>query len=105
MAANRLIHNVFFTLNDSSAEAIEAMVADCRQYLAGIPGITFFAAGERASEYARPVNDSEFHVALTVGFDDKADHDAYQKNQSHLDFIEKNKANWKQVRVFDAFSA
>jgi hypothetical protein len=41
-------------------------------------------------------------VALHVVFDSKASHDAYQVAPSHLQFIQENKPNWKQVRVFDA---
>ena len=29
-------------------------------------------------------------------------HDAYQVAPRHIQFIEENKANWAQVRVFDA---
>ena len=44
-----------------------------------------------------------FDVALHVVFADKAAHDAYQTVEDHLKFIEENKANWKQVRVFDSY--
>jgi hypothetical protein len=61
-----------------------------------------FSAGTLNDELARPVNDRAFDVALHVVFESKAAHDAYQQDPRHLQFIEENKPNWKQVRVFDS---
>ena len=97
-----LSHNVFFSLNDHSPAAIEQLVAACKSCLTDHPGTVFFAAGTLADEYRRPVNDRAFDVALHVVFADCAAHDAYQQAPRHLKFIEENKANWKQVRVFDS---
>jgi hypothetical protein len=78
-------------------------VAACKTHLAGHPGTRFFAAGTLAGEMHRPVNDRAFDVALHVVFADRPTHDAYQHHPRHLKFIEENSANWKQVRVFDAW--
>lgn len=98
-----LAHNVYFTLNDDSPEAVQQLVAACQKYLKDHPGVTFFAAGTVAEELARPVNDRMFDVALHVVFKDRESHDVYQTAPDHLTFIEENKANWKQVRVFDSY--
>jgi hypothetical protein len=98
-----LAHNVYFTLNDNSTAAKEKLVLACRKYLTGHPGTLFFGAGTRVEELDRPVNDRDFDVALVVVFDGKANHDKYQKADRHLAFIEENKANWAEVRVFDAY--
>ena len=97
-----LAHSVFFSLNDDSEAAIRAMVDACKKYLSDHPGVVFFAAGTLNHELNRPVNDLNFDVALHVVFDSKASHDAYQVAPSHQQFIQENKPNWKQVRVFDA---
>ncbi len=97
-----LSHDVYFTLEDSSPARQEALVAACQKYLKDHPGVVFFAAGLREPDLDRPVNDSEFHVALHVVFDGRESHDAYQQADSHLKFIAENKDNWKQVRVFDS---
>ena len=97
-----LAHNVFFTLNDPSPEAVASLVADCKEYLSGHDGEAFFAAGPLAEGYDRPVNDRDFDVALHVVFDTREAHDAYQVAERHLTFIERQKANWKSVRVFDS---
>lgn len=97
-----LAHNVFFTLNNKSAAQKEHLVKECHTYLKDHPGVVFFAAGILAEELRRPVNDLNFDVALHVVFKTKSDQDAYQQAPRHLEFVERNKANWQQVRVFDS---
>ncbi len=97
-----LAHNVFFTLFDSSPEAVQEMIAECNKYLKDHPGVVFFATGDLAEDLDRPVNDRMFHVALHVIFDTRENQDIYQTAPAHLEFIENNKAKWKQVRVFDS---
>jgi hypothetical protein len=98
-----LSHSVYFTLSDNSPAAIQKLVTACKTYLGDHPGTKFFSAGTLADEFQRAVNDREFDVALHVVFTDQAAHDAYQAAPRHHKFIEENKANWKQVRVFDAW--
>ncbi|WP_437201739.1 Dabb family protein [Planctomicrobium sp. SH664] len=99
-----LVHNVFFTLHEDTDVAIENLIGECQKYLDKHDGVTFFAAGPLVKDLTRPVNDLNFHVALTVVFKDKAAHDVYQTAPRHLEFIERNKPTWKQVRVFDSYS-
>ena len=58
--------------------------------------------GTLAREFARPVNDREFDVALHITFQDRAAHDRYQEHPRHKQFIAEQQANWKKVRVFDS---
>jgi hypothetical protein len=99
-----LVHNVFFLLNDRSLPAKNKLVEACRTHLPGHPGIVFFACGVLAEELNREVNDRDFDVALHIIFKDQASHDHYQVTAAHHQFIEENKANWKQVRVFDSLA-
>jgi Stress responsive A/B Barrel Domain len=98
-----LSHDVYFALNDGSADAKRKLVEACKKYLTGHDGTVSFSVGTPASELARPVNDKEFDVALHVGFKDKAAHDAYQEHPRHKRFIEDMSGNWKKVRVFDSW--
>ncbi|QDU38465.1 Stress responsive A/B Barrel Domain protein [Maioricimonas rarisocia] len=97
-----LVHNVYFTLKDDSPEAVDRLVAACHKYLKDHPGVVFFAAGTIAEDLERPVNDRMADVGLHVIFEDRASHDTYQTAEDHLTFIEEQKGNWKQVRVFDS---
>ena len=100
-----IVHDVYFTLNDDSDTAQNALVEACHKYLKDHPGVVFFAAGRLAEGLERPVNDRNFHVGLHVVFDTRAAHDAYQTAETHLQFIAENKETWKQVRVFDTETA
>jgi hypothetical protein len=97
-----LSHDVYFSLQQPTPAARAHLVAECKKYLAGHPGEVFFAAGVLAEEYSRPVNDKNFDVALHIVFKDRASQDVYQTAPRHLEFIERNKASWKTVRVFDS---
>lgn len=95
-------HMVYFTLKDRSPAAIDNQIADCRQFLSGHPGVVFFAVGTLVPDLLRPVNQTDFDVALQLVFRDRQAHDEYQVHPRHVQFIEKNKPNWEKVRVFDA---
>jgi len=98
-----LIHDVYFSLKDTSPKAKEELVAGCKKFLSDHPGTVWFAAGVLVGELDREVNDRDFDVALHIVFKDKASHDNYQKADTHLKFIEEFKDNWKSVRVFDSW--
>lgn len=98
-----LAHDVYFTLKHDSDDAKDNLLAGCKKYLAGHPGVVWFAAGILVEDHQRDVNDRDFDVALHMVFKDKASHDKYQNADSHHKFIEEFQENWKAVRVFDSF--
>lgn len=97
-----LAHNVFFQLKDRSDSSKAALVAACKRYLVGHPGVVFFGCGKLAEELDRPVNDRDWDVALHIVFATKADHDVYQDAPRHHQFVEENREGWAKVRVFDS---
>ncbi len=97
-----IAHNVFFSLHDKSLEARTKLVTACKMHLTGHAGVLFFACGQLAEGFDRPVNDQDFDVALHIVFADKDHHDLYQTAPRHLKFVEENKADWAKVRVFDS---
>ncbi|QDU61594.1 Stress responsive A/B Barrel Domain protein [Planctomycetes bacterium Pan216] len=97
-----IAHNVYFSLKDKSPEKRQALIDACHRYLAKHPGTVFYAAGPLAEDLDRPVNDRNFDVGLHVIFKDQASHDKYQDAPMHLKFIEEQKDNWDNVRVFDS---
>lgn len=101
-AEQALAHDVYFELKEDTPAARAALVAACRKYLTGHPGVVWFAAGTLAEDLARPVNDRDFDVSLHIYFKDKASHDAYQEAPRHKEFIAEQQAHWKKVRVFDS---
>ena len=103
MDEKNLTHNVFFTLKDASDKAIENLIEECYTYLEDLPGIINFSAGRIVSENNREVNVADFHVGLHVIFSDKSYHDQYQDAEKHNIFVDRNRSNWTQVRVFDTY--
>lgn len=99
-----LVHSVYVELKNDTPEARQALIDDCRTYLAPIPGIVAFAVGPRDAGLDREVNDLDFDVALTIVFRDRAAHDLYQPHARHQEFITRNKDNFARVRVFDSLS-
>jgi hypothetical protein len=99
-----VVHDVYFSLNDNSAEAKEKLVYACKKYLSKHPGTVFFAAGARAEELKRDINDRDFDVGLHIVFKDMAAHNKYQEAPLHKQFIAENRDSWKKARVFDTLA-
>lgn len=99
---SRLAHHVFFTLSDNSPAKVAELVGACKKYLTNHPGLESFDVGVLNPDLARPVNDRGYEVSLHTVFVDRAAHDAYQVEPRHIQFINEQKPNWKQVRVFDS---
>ncbi len=98
----QLSHMVYFTLHDDSEPKISELVYACKKYLDGHPGVVYFSVGTLNRELARPVNDRSYQVTINVVFDSIESHNLYQVAPRHLEFIAEQKANWKQVRIFDS---
>jgi hypothetical protein len=96
-----LAHIVYFTLESQTPEAIQQLVSACHQFLSDHDGVAFFGVGTRTEDLQRPVNQTDFDVALHIVFESRADHDRYQTHPRHLEFIDRNKESWAKVRVFD----
>jgi hypothetical protein len=101
-SSKKIAHMVYFTLEDNSPEQIQHMLDEMKKYLDDHPGLEYFGCGTLVPDLSRPVNDKGFDVSLHTVFVDRAAHDAYQVAPRHLEFIERNKPSWKQVRVFDS---
>ena len=96
------IHTVYFWLKPEAGEVErDQLLADCRNYLSKISTVRQLWAGTPVGT-PRPVVDNSYAVGLTVILDDSAGHDVYQVDPLHLEFIERNKANWSRVQVYDA---
>ena len=95
------IHTVYFWLkNGTSPVARQQLAEDCRELLGKIPTVRHLWAGMPAMT-ARDVVDNSYGVGLTVVLDDAAGHDVYQEHPLHKEFIERNKAHWERVQVYD----
>jgi hypothetical protein len=96
-----VVHTVYFGLHEgTSDDACAQLIEDCRTLLAQVPTVRQIWAGPPAGT-PRDVVDNSYGCGLTVLFDDRAGHDVYQDHPLHYDFIERNKAIWQRVQVYD----
>lgn len=100
------IHCVHFWLKpDLAADERAAFVQGLRG-LASSPNVTSIRVGTPAGT-PRPVVDNSYDYQLLVTFADQAAHDAYQSpaDHAHTAFIERFKACWTKVLIYDSLEA
>lgn len=97
--ANMIVHQVFFWLNDPDKD-LKTVMDGCKR-IAQTKSVKDYKVGVPAGTQRREVVDHSFHISLTVYFDSIADHDLYQTDPVHLQFVEDHKDKWSQVKVYD----
>ena len=95
------VHQVYFWLKEpNNAEARKTMekglkmmdtIPQIRESFTGVP-----------PKSERDVVDGSFTYSYLVIFDNKQDHDIYQKHKTHLKFIDDCKDLWERVQVYDS---
>ncbi|MEC9373403.1 MAG: Dabb family protein [Planctomycetota bacterium] len=91
-------HVVYFKLKNP-ADAAE-MIADCNNRLATIPSIRSCFVGTHY-DIGRDNIDSDYDVALYVGFDTEAGYIEYLDHPIHLDLVGKWRPRWEWIRIHD----
>jgi len=97
-----VIHSVFFWLQPGTSEAQRAEFAVGLEALRSVAGVDSLFVGKPAAIEPRPVVDDSYSYALSIMFKDLAAHDAYQVDPAHKAFIEKFRALWAKVQIYDA---
>jgi hypothetical protein len=93
-------HIVIFWTDPGQSNAADELLAGAKRYLMTIPGVVNFHAGKMARSH-RDLVDQSYQVALNIQFETKQAQDRYQEHPLHLEFIEKCKALWIKVVVYD----
>jgi hypothetical protein len=97
-----LVHSVYFWLQPGTEAAARAHFRAEVEKLSAVRTIERIHVGVPAAIPERSVTDRSFDVALTIFFKDGAAHDAYQVDPIHLAFVERNRAAWARVQVYDS---
>jgi len=96
-----IIHSVYFWLKDTATkEDAATIVTDLKEMLGKLECVKQLDAGTPAPKGGGPVDDS-YGVGLVVQFANQAAYDTYAKHPQHLAFIEKHKAQWQKVVIYD----
>ncbi len=95
------VHQVYFWLKDPKNVEVRKKFEKGLAMMDTIPQIRESHIGIPPKS-EREVVDGSFTYSYLVIFDNKEDHDIYQKHEIHLKFIEENSELWERVQVYDA---
>ena len=93
-------HIVIFWTDPAIPDATNEVLTNSNKYLPSIPGVISFHAGKMARSH-RGVVDQSYQIGLNIQFETKQAQDNYQDHPQHLEFVEKCKALWTKVVVYD----
>ena len=93
-------HLVIFWTDPANPDATDQVVANAAKYLPTVPGVVHFHVGKMVRSH-RGVVDQSYQVGLNIQFETKKAQDEYQDHPLHLEFVEKSKAFFTKVVVYD----
>lgn len=98
------VHQVYFWMKEPNNAKARAKMEKGLKMMDTIPTIrqSFTGVPPKAE---RDVVDGSFTYSYLVIFDNKEDHDIYQKHKTHLKFIDDCKDLWERVQVYDSVDA
>ena len=94
----RINHVVLIDLKDDSGR--NALVSDCNRLLPSIPGVATYWCGTHG-DFGRTGVDSDYDVALCVGFQEDGDYASYLIHPAHLQLVSKWKPRFEWIRIHD----
>ena len=98
-AKSMLVHQVFFWLKEPNKD-LKAVMKGCKK-IGKLKSAQSYQVGVPAATEKRDVIDDSYHIALVVNFKSVADHDLYQVDPIHLEFIAEHKDKWEKVQIYD----
>jgi len=98
---NTFVHHVLFWLND---KADRQKFVDGLQQLTTINSIRDIHIGITADTHGGPI-DNSYDVSLLILFNNQADHDAYEVDPIHLDFIARYDKLCSKLVAYDSINA
>ncbi|MGV3589399.1 MAG: Dabb family protein [Adhaeribacter sp.] len=97
------VHHVLFWLkSDNTPDEIKKFEASVSS-LKSIKSVHMADVGKPAST-DRPVIDTTYSYSLLLVFNSLADHDAYQVDPVHLQFVADCSKLWERVLIYDSES-
>ncbi len=96
-----LVHQVYFWLKDPQDQVAHQSLKAGLKKLLTVSTIESGHIGVPASTEARDVVDNSYSFSYNVRFKNMEDHDSYQGDPIHLEFIETCATLWDKVQVYD----
>ena len=93
-------HNVFFWLNDDLSLSA---ISEFEKGLESLITISLVKDGYfgKPADTNRSVVDRTYSYGLTLQFKSIIEHDLYQSDPAHQDFVAKNSGKWNKVLIYD----
>lgn len=98
----RLLHSIYFSLEDKSLEAKNHFIELCKEYLFDHPGLCIFALGSQAN-MKRDVSIVNYDVAMNILWKSKACYSSYLTSKSHAAFLTITKGAITDTHIFDSY--
>ncbi len=98
---NMMVHQVYFWLKDPQNKESWDKLKSGLEKLLTISTIESGHLGTPAATEARDVVDNTYSFSYHVHFKSLEDHDSYQQDPVHLEFIEECRDLWDKVQVYD----
>jgi hypothetical protein len=95
-------HDLYFSLKDGSPEGRAKLIAEARRCLAPHPGIVYFSTGVLTDDMKGLFVDRNFDVVIHMVFENRQALKTYARTDLHNEFVAKQSASFKSVRIFDA---
>lgn len=96
-----LVHHVLFWLKSDTSDDQKKAFRAGLESLKGIESIRSINIGTPAP-ISRPVVDETYTFSLAITFDDLAGHDVYQVHTLHQAFLDRFRALFEKVIIYDA---
>lgn len=104
LSQDQFIHHVYFWLQNPESREDYAALLEGLLKLKAVPSIKQYHIGVPAATN-RDVIETTYQFSWLVVFSSKEQHDEYQQDPIHLDFVSTCSHLWKKVQVFDSVGA
>lgn len=102
MEDKNFYHNVYFWLNNPLDSNEKEYFLACLKKFLDLSSYTNNAIVTQPAKTQRTVVDNSYTFCLLVAFKNKEEHDLYQNEDVHLEFVKEVGHLWKKVQVFDS---
>lgn len=98
-AKSMLVHQVFFWLKNPNKDLKDVMKG-CHA-IGKIESAHSYQIGVPAATAKRDLIDDSYDIALTINFKSIKEHDIYQEDPVHLNFIKEHGDKWETAKIYD----
>ncbi len=96
-----MAHNVYFWVKEGTSEQEILGFEKGLKKLGTVPTLLHYYWGKPAPTEKRNVTDHSYHYSINALFASLADHNTYQVDPIHNEFVESHSTIWEKVKVYD----